>query len=78
MMLVEFKLGRGMFMCLYCGWYEVMKNKKKRKKCEKEKDQKKKEKREKTLKKKNKKSMNNVVLISEVFSLKFGMKNNFD
>ena len=39
-MLVEFKLGRGMFMCLYCGWYEVKRkeNKKmwKKKRLEKE------------------------------------------
>ena len=47
-------------MYLYCGWYEV-------KRKEKENVKKKEKKREKTLKKKNKKSMNNIVLISEVF-----------
>ena len=61
LMLVEFKLGRGMFMYLYCRWYEV-----KKKKCEKERLEKERKKR-KVLKKKNKKSMNNIVLISEVF-----------
>ena len=40
MMLVEFKLGRGMFMYLYCGWYEV----KRKEKNVKKKDQKKKRK----------------------------------
>ena len=56
LMLVEFKLGREMFIYLYCGWYEV----KRKERLEKER------KKRKALKKKNKKSRNNVMLISEV------------
>ena len=46
-MLVEFKLGREMFIYLYCGWYEVKRKERKEEKNVKKKDQKKKEKREK-------------------------------
>ena len=65
MMMVEFKLGREMFMCLCFDCYEVVKN------CEKEN-----EKNEKTLKKEKTKSSNNCVNKYCDWFEKFVMKKN--
>ena len=67
MMMVEFKLGRGIFMCLCCACYEVVKRKRKKRKKVKKKESKRKKKIEKKkIWKIKTKRVRIIVLISDV------------